>query len=224
MYHFYSISMLGVSIKDFKGRHVRELAKYLDEGSVGVNDWTSLLNEIPKELSIPIDEIKNKYVGGSDANRFLETLKSSQPNVTVKHFKETSEDLGRGDIAKLLSTISPETLLCKVEEATKRELALLLDVRGIEAIRNWRYFAEEYNLHEDDINAHVRKDGSPTVDVFKSVTSRDNGYTAYDLRSILVSISRPDVVKYLDGVVVEILKQKGELLNVFANRRETGLL
>ena len=190
---------------ELKEHVITGLARKLDESRTGIKDWTFLATNIAQNLSIPVEEIKSKYTCGSPGKTLLHALKSKKPDLTVGQFSEVAEDLGRNDIVKLLENTDTDDLLHELDEDIQNKLVPELEKVGSEAVRNWRSFCDELDIHEDEIKARVQKEGSPTVDLIRLITSHRTDYTVYDLRTELVAISRYDVVKYIDSVVVKII-------------------
>ena len=168
----------GIPLKDVRERELWQLAKQLDDfnlGSLGVKNIFHLGELILKDDEDGlkcIDDLRQKYVGGSPGKALLNKLKSSQPLLTIGGFADTSVNLQRGDIANLISAISPDTLLSQLGHNNRsiyEQLIQMLEVQGNRAIANWRDYCDEYQIDERLLSAYTRFDNSQTIDVINLI-------------------------------------------------------
>ena len=81
-----------------------------------MKSWTHLAQQLSQEYQIPIDALTTKHNMATPGMNLLNTLSVSQPQFSVKEFKDLSADLGRNDIVVLLDAVDEHQLLKEIKK------------------------------------------------------------------------------------------------------------
>lgn len=210
---------LEAMVCDLRLKDINKLTWKLDPSfGSGINNWLQLAHAIigkEPDLIPKVKDLELHYCGGGNpASKFLQSLSTRYPKLTVGKFQGTAQELNRNDIFVYIKENLPNKSerLSKIDTDKKEHLASLLNT-NIPGINSWDMFADEYGYTYSEISvmkAAIKEEGSysPTKRLFQLLRESKPKLKLEEIRAACRKLSRNDVVILLNEIEKEIKEMR----------------
>ena len=104
-----------------------KITRPLDQSNSLIKSWLELADNLSQQYEISFDDVKEKYFRNTPGNNLLLKLATTEPNMTIKEFKDVAKNLERNDIVNMLTYTQQDNILLKdIDTSSKNRYSELL--------------------------------------------------------------------------------------------------